>query len=162
MALQSPEEWDRCRGTSCNLVRLSVSGDCFVVVLCVLYVTQPMGWHEGGREEKRWGRTCDGWREVFFPSVEEKQFVVLSPSRKHQPLFPLNQQCENGVSVWVKTREREERWNRGGETRMAPQPDVVCSPPLALPRGTHCFRCSPPPSRPTLHSWPRCHVTVPL
>lgn len=47
-------------------------------------------------------------RRCFFPPVQQKQFVVTSSSRKHQPLFPLNQQCKNGVSVWVKTREREE------------------------------------------------------
>lgn len=82
-------------------------------------------------------RTCDSWQDVFFPPVQEKQFVVPSPSRKHQPLFPLNQQCENGVSVWVKMRDREERWNHGVETRTAPQPGVICSPSSGFARGTH-------------------------
>lgn len=45
---------------------------------------------------------------VFFPPAYEKQFVVPSPSRKHQLLFPLNQQCEDGVSVWVKTKDSKE------------------------------------------------------
>lgn len=48
-------------------------------------------------------------RRCFFPPVREKQFVVTSSSRKHQPLFPLNQQRKNGVSVWVKTRRERER-----------------------------------------------------
>lgn len=96
-----------------------------------------MGSHERGREERRWVRTCDSWQDVFFPPVQEKQFVVPSPSRKHQPLFPLNQQCENGVSVWVKMRDREERWNHGVETRTALQPGVICSPSSGFARGTH-------------------------
>lgn len=83
----------------------SMSLEGYFVV--ALHVTQPTGSHERGREERRWGRTFNRWREVFFRPVQEKQFVVPSPSRKHQPLFPLNQQCENGVSVWVKMRERE-------------------------------------------------------
>lgn len=74
-------------------------------------------------------------RRWFFPPVQEKQFVVTSSSRKHQPLFPLNQQCKNGVRVWVKTRKREgERERREfelwwGDTRLhSPTP----SAPLLL------------------------------
>lgn len=51
-------------------------------------------------------------RRCFFPPVQEKQFVVTSSSRKHQPLFPLNQQCKNGVSVWVRICERERERER--------------------------------------------------
>lgn len=90
-------------------------------VLRALCVTQSTGSYERGREERRWGRACDGLWEVFFPPVQEKQFVVPSPSRKH--LFPLNQQCKNGVSVWVKAREREK-----GDGAMAGRHAQLCSP----------------------------------
>lgn len=105
---------------------------CRQGVLRALCVTQSMGSYGRGREERRRGRACDGLWEVFFPPAQEKQFVVPSPSRKH--LFPLNQQCKNGVSVWVRTREREGRWNPGVEARRALQPSAVCFPPRLCPQ----------------------------
>lgn len=122
------------REPGATLCALMSPGDCFADILRVLCVLQPMGSHERGREKRRWGRTCDGWREVvFFPTVEEKQFVVPSPSRKHQPLFPLNQHCENGVSVWVNARERD--GTVVGRHLQLRSPVPSAPPPLASPRG---------------------------
>lgn len=90
-------------------------------------------------------------RRCFFPPVQQKQFVVTSSSRKHQPLFPLNQQCKNGVSVWVRERERGGSWNCGGETRTAPQSSTLCSPSPGFFLGGHTELAALP-----LHFNPPC------
>lgn len=69
---------------------------------------------EGRREDG--GETVAVGGRCFFLLLKKKQFVVPSPSRKHQLLFPLNQQCEDGVSVWVKTKESREMEAWWGDT----------------------------------------------
>lgn len=56
---------------------------------------------EEGRREARGELVMVGGKCVFL--LLEKN-CLWCPSRKRQHFFPLSQQCEDGVSVWVRMR----------------------------------------------------------